>query len=94
MTTEYFTDQYQIHGVPSGEIGMKRFHIPGLKVKGICIHCGKNIDTELDGDSISYPRFDEEYHYPLVCPHCNKITNLKLAFDLKVICMGYEEDNE
>lgn len=74
----------QVIGRASGVIDVKRFHLPGVVVHGICEHCGKPVSFDLASHYISYPVLGSENTEYFYCESCDENTSFKIQLDMKV----------
>ena len=74
----------KVTGTAYGEIDVKRFYIPGIKIKGKCKHCGKKVVFDLSEHYITNPVIggtNQEWFY---CEACDQNTELNIKIDISV----------
>lgn len=74
----------QVIGRASGQIDVKRFYIPGVKVIGNCKHCGKPVSFDMASHYLSYPVFGSESTEYFYCEPCDENTEFKIQLDLRI----------
>lgn len=64
-------DVTRIDGEAAGRIDVKRFHLPGIKTKSTCEHCGVESIKDMDVEYLSYPVINRPFDLGFYCGYCD-----------------------
>jgi len=62
----------KIIGSVNGQMDIKRFHLPGVKIEDNCPDCLKPIHWNGDSDYLGYPKLNSPVDFYFNCTDCGK----------------------
>jgi hypothetical protein len=76
-----------VGGCREFDLGVKRFYLPGVNLKGKCPSCGAKAELDLDSNYLSYPTANVDFDEPMACNECchEWSVGLRLNVSLEVV---------
>lgn len=81
----------KITGKATGEIDVKRFYMPGVKLESDCPECKTKNKQDMGDDYVSYPSFNTEFGFGFYCHECNHEWEEDVIIEVKLKAVKSEK---